>query len=260
MMKYCSYCGSPIDSIFDDKCEHCGEDLVIENTPSSNTNKSNVINNEESSTSKRDVFSRYSKYKEVYDENNNLLYKEVTSFDDIENTSFRSLFKKTKTSKQRYDKKSDKHQDVNSYNATSSNNSYSTSYINNSSNTNTNTTNINYNSHISDKSSNKNKYKPIYNESSTYPNDLPYTLRLFFNNLNETNKSSTWIKNKYIAAFLAIVFGTFGAHKFYLGKYKIGIIYLILSFTGAIELIELISSIEGLIYLFTPKDKFIKYL
>lgn len=256
MMKYCSYCGSPVDSIFDDKCEHCGEDLVIENTPSSNTNKSNVINNDESSTSKRDVFSRYSKYKEVYDENNNLLYKEVISFDEVENTSFRSLFKKTKTSKQHYDKKSDKHQDVNSYNTTSFNNSYTTSYRSNSSNTN----NINDTVNIYDKSNNRNNHKHMYNTSSTYNNDLSNTLRLFFNNLNETNKSSTWIKNKYIAAFLAIVFGTFGAHKFYLGKYKIGTIYLILSFTGAIELIELISSIEGLIYLFTPEDKFIKYL
>ncbi|WP_278599907.1 TM2 domain-containing protein [Clostridium tertium] len=64
-----------------------------------------------------------------------------------------------------------------------------------------------------------------------------------------------------MAAFLAIFFGMFGAQKFYLGKYKIGIIYLILSFTGIIGIIELISFLEGLIYLFTQEEEFVeKYL
>lgn len=53
----------------------------------------------------------------------------------------------------------------------------------------------------------------------------------------------------------------FGIQKFYLRKYKIGIIYLILSFTGIIEIIKLISFLEGLSYLFTPEEEFIeKYL
>lgn len=53
----------------------------------------------------------------------------------------------------------------------------------------------------------------------------------------------------------------FGTQKFYLGKYKIGILYLILSFTGIIGIIELISFLEGLIYLFTPEEEFMeKYL
>lgn len=30
-MKYCSYCGSSEDSIFNDKCEHCGEDFLFFN-------------------------------------------------------------------------------------------------------------------------------------------------------------------------------------------------------------------------------------
>nr|WP_278320441.1 NINE protein [Clostridium tertium] len=64
-----------------------------------------------------------------------------------------------------------------------------------------------------------------------------------------------------MAAFLAIFFGMFGVQKFYLGKYKIGIIYLILSFTGIIGIIELISFLEGLIYLFTQEEEFVeKYL
>nr|WP_278279800.1 NINE protein [Clostridium sp. C8] len=64
-----------------------------------------------------------------------------------------------------------------------------------------------------------------------------------------------------MAAFFAIFFGMFGAQKFYLGKYKIGILYLILSFTGIIGIIELISFLEGLIYLFTPEEEFFeKYL
>ena len=46
----------------------------------------------------------------------------------------------------------------------------------------------------------------------------------------------------------------FGAQKFYLGN-------LILSFTGIIGIIELISFLEGLIYLFTPEEEFFeKYL
>lgn len=90
---------------------------------------------------------------------------------------------------------------------------------------------------------------------------ISYFLTSFFKGINKTNKSSSWIKSKYIAAFLAIFFGMFGAQKFYLGKYKIGIIYLILSFTGIIGIIELISFLEGLIYLFTQEEEFVeKYL
>lgn len=232
-MKYCSYCGSPVDSIFDDRCEHCGEDLVIENDNLSNRNKSksyNLDNNKNNSTSKSTIYSGYSKYKEVYDENNNLLYKEVQSFDDIENIPFKSLFKKDKTSSKYSDIKLDKHRYLNSSNTTSASYSSDSSNINN--------TNDNCTSNTS---------------SSTFTS--------FFNIINQTSKSSFWYKNKYIAAFLAIFLGMFGVQKFYLGKYKIGIIYLILGFTGIIGLIELISLIEGFIYLFTPEEKFIeKYL
>ncbi|WP_195429060.1 TM2 domain-containing protein [Clostridium sp. D46t1_190503_E9] len=229
-MKYCSFCGSPVDSIFIDKCEHCGEDLVIENDSSSNINKSksyNLNNNKDYSSSKSNIYSRYSKYKEVYDENNNLLYKEVQSFDDIENITFKSLFKKDKTFKQYSDVKSRNNQDIKSDKH---------QYINSSKNS-----------------------SSTY--SNSYNNYLPNALISFFSNLNATSKSSFWYKNKYIAAFISIFFGIFGAQKFYLGKYKIGIIYLILSFTGIIGVIELISLIEGFIYLFTPEEQFIqKYL
>lgn len=59
------------------------------------------------------------------------------------------------------------------------------------------------------------------------------------------------IKSKNTAAVLAIFLGIFGVHKFYLGKFDMGIIYLLFSFT-AIPLI--IGIIEGIIYI--RNDKF----
>lgn len=53
-------------------------------------------------------------------------------------------------------------------------------------------------------------------------------------------------KNRIAAALLAIFLGTFGIHKFYLGKPVLGIIYLIFCWTFVPGLIGFI---EGIIYL-----------
>ena len=63
------------------------------------------------------------------------------------------------------------------------------------------------------------------------------------------------MKNKYIAALLAIFLGLFGVHKFYLGQKNAGIIYLIFFWTGIPEIIGIV---EGVIYLFTSEESFNK--
>jgi len=57
-------------------------------------------------------------------------------------------------------------------------------------------------------------------------------------------------KNQILAAALAFFFGTFGAHKFYLGKIGQGILYIIFFWTA---IPTIVSIFEALVYLFTPK-------
>lgn len=61
------------------------------------------------------------------------------------------------------------------------------------------------------------------------------------------------LRKKLIAGGLGILFGGFGAHKFYLGKTFMGVFYLLFSWTG----IPFIAGfIEGIRYLFMDKDDF----
>ncbi len=63
------------------------------------------------------------------------------------------------------------------------------------------------------------------------------------------------MKNKLAAALLAIFLGDFGAHKFYLGKPGIGLIYLAFFWTG---IPAVIGVIEGIIYLLSSEEDFHK--
>lgn len=64
-------------------------------------------------------------------------------------------------------------------------------------------------------------------------------------------------KNKYAAAFLAIFFGSFGLHKFYLGKVLWGLIYL-LFFWAFVPMV--LGIIEGIMYLSMSAKSFeLKY-
>lgn len=61
------------------------------------------------------------------------------------------------------------------------------------------------------------------------------------------------MRNKIVAALLAIMFGTFGIHKFYLGETGMGILYLLFSWTF---IPTIASVIDCIIYLTMPDEKF----
>lgn len=70
--------------------------------------------------------------------------------------------------------------------------------------------------------------------------------------------ASTSGKSKIAAGILAILFGGFGIHKFYLGKIGLGILYLVFCWT---YIPSIIGFIEGIIYLTSSQEKFdMKYV
>lgn len=77
-------------------------------------------------------------------------------------------------------------------------------------------------------------------------------------NVNPVNERANWpIKNKIVAALLAIFLGSFGIHKFYLGQGGKGILYLIFCWT---YVPGILSFIEGIIMLCSNDENFmIKY-
>lgn len=60
-------------------------------------------------------------------------------------------------------------------------------------------------------------------------------------------------KSKLASALLAIFLGDFGAHKFYLGRPGMGILYLLFFWTGIPAVIGII---EGIIYLLQSEETF----
>ena len=63
------------------------------------------------------------------------------------------------------------------------------------------------------------------------------------------------MKNKKIAAILALLLGLFGAHKFYLGETGKGVIYLLLSITGISFILGIIDAVKLFLM---PDEKFIE--
>jgi TM2 domain-containing membrane protein YozV len=68
-------------------------------------------------------------------------------------------------------------------------------------------------------------------------------------------------KNKWIAALLALFLGSFGVHKFYLGRKTAGLIMLLCFVLGFVivipsTIIMIISIIEGIIYIVRSEQSF----
>ena len=76
-------------------------------------------------------------------------------------------------------------------------------------------------------------------------------------------------RSRRVAALLAIVVGMFGAHKFYIGNKKAGVIHIIALFIAAflanvigiqlpVALVGVFSCAEGIIYALKSDDEFIE--
>lgn len=61
------------------------------------------------------------------------------------------------------------------------------------------------------------------------------------------------MKSKTFAILLALIFGGLGAHKFYLGSLKWGVVYLLFSWTG---IPTIIGFVEAVIMLTLSKSEF----
>lgn len=69
-----------------------------------------------------------------------------------------------------------------------------------------------------------------------------------------TGINPSWpVKSKIAAGVLAILLGSLGIHKFYLGKIGMGILYLLFCWTGIPAIVGLI---EGIIYLCSNDENF----
>ncbi len=78
------------------------------------------------------------------------------------------------------------------------------------------------------------------------PADLSY--------LQEESSISVFDKSRITAAILAILGGAFGLHKFYIGNYKMGKVYIFLACIGFLSFF--IGVIEGIIYLCVSDEEF----
>ncbi|WP_338841743.1 TM2 domain-containing protein [Flavobacterium ginsenosidimutans] len=74
--------------------------------------------------------------------------------------------------------------------------------------------------------------------------------------MENTNLNSGKVENKKVTAgILGIVLGSFGAHKFYLGYQKEGIIQLVVTLVTC-GLGGMVGFVEGIIYLTKSDDEF----
>lgn len=96
--------------------------------------------------------------------------------------------------------------------------------------------------------------QPVYTPVYTAP---AYTAPVTVN-VNAVNERANWpIKNKLVAALLAIFLGAFGIQKFYLGQKGKGLLYLIFCWT---YVPCILSFIEGITILCSNDENFmIKY-
>ncbi len=79
--------------------------------------------------------------------------------------------------------------------------------------------------------------------------------------ITNTSSAGNGISKRLVAALLAIFLGCLGAHKFYLGINKVGLIYLLVSILGSfllipILVISVLSLIDGIKYLMCSDEEF----
>ncbi len=73
------------------------------------------------------------------------------------------------------------------------------------------------------------------------------------NNANGAPIGVRYTKSKFVAGILGILLGGIGAHKFYLGRWGMGLIYLLFSLT---YIPAIIGFIEGVSYLLSNEENF----
>ncbi len=88
--------------------------------------------------------------------------------------------------------------------------------------------------------------QPVY-QQPVYPNPTGYGVG------NPAINPAWPIKNKLVAALLAIFLGSLGIHKFYLGNNKMGVLYLVFFWT---YIPGIIGFIEGILYLCSNDENF----
>lgn len=75
----------------------------------------------------------------------------------------------------------------------------------------------------------------------------------FFTTYLTHQRDQLFMRNKYIAAVLAILVGLFGVHRFYLGQKGLGIAYLLFFWTG---IPVILSFIDGILFLVMDEGAF----
>lgn len=67
------------------------------------------------------------------------------------------------------------------------------------------------------------------------------------------NLNYIYMKSKTTAALFALFLGGLGAHKFYLGKTFLGVVYLLFCWTC---IPSIVAAIEGILYLLSTESEF----
>ena len=73
------------------------------------------------------------------------------------------------------------------------------------------------------------------------------------NNAYGAPLAARYTKSKVVAGLLGILLGGIGAHKFYLGRWGMGLVYLLFSWS---YIPSIIGFIEGIVYLFSNEENF----
>nr|WP_311773475.1 TM2 domain-containing protein [Listeria marthii] len=68
---------------------------------------------------------------------------------------------------------------------------------------------------------------------------------------NNSQKDEGKLVNKWVYVALALLLGTFGAHKFLVGKNGQGVLYVVFCWTG---IPSIVSFIEGIVAIFKKAD------